>query len=83
MQLSFDLAAPFKGAHVQPPSFFLTGMADGLNEIQRPTLESLKLTAPGIRGMLEREGVGHWAQQEAPELTNAALVDFLRDLHMS
>lgn len=80
IQPGFDLAAPFAGAVVRQPSFFLIGRADGLNELGRRTTDELRRSLPGLRGHLELEAVGHWPQHEAPAATNAALLGFLRQL---
>ncbi len=75
----FDLAAPFKGAVIRQPSFFLVGAVDGLNLMRRTTEEALRVGLPGLRGFLEVPGVGHWPNREAPEVFNAALLGFLRE----
>jgi len=75
----FDLAAPFKGALIQQPSFFLVGEVDGLNLMRKTTEADLRAVLPGLRGFLEVPGVGHWPNREAPEVFNAALIGFLRE----
>lgn len=82
IQLGFDLSAPFKGRRVEQPSFFLFGEADGLNQVTRPsTTEELRASLPGLVGQLRLPGVGHWPQREAAAATNAALLDFLRQVN--
>lgn len=80
IQTGFDLAAPFAGAVIRQPSFFLIGQADGLNELRRNSTDELRRSLPGLRGHVELDAVGHWPQHEAPAATNAALLDFLRRL---
>jgi len=36
--------------------------------------------AEDLRGVILIPDIGHWVQQEAPETTNAAMLDFLRGL---
>ena len=36
--------------------------------------------ATDLRGVVLLPGIGHWVQQEAPEATNAALLEFLAGL---
>jgi pimeloyl-ACP methyl ester carboxylesterase len=67
----------FAGYIIEQPSFFLTGAADGLNAVRKPTEEELRKSLPGLLGFIEMEGVGHWPQLEAPEAFNQALVRFL------
>ncbi len=76
----FDLAAPFKGALIRQPSFFLVGEVDGLQLVRKATEEGLRDVLPGLRGYLEIPGVGHWPNREAPEVFNTALLRFLRAL---
>jgi len=73
----FDLAAPFKGALIRQPSFFLVGEVDGLQLVRKATEAGLRDVLPGLRGYLEIPGVGHWPNREAPEAFNAALLRFL------
>ncbi len=76
----FDLAAPYKGAAIRQPSFFLVGAVDGLNLLRRTTETELRVGLPGLRGFLELPGVGHWPHREAPNAFNAALLGFLGKL---
>ncbi len=76
----FDLAAPYKGAVIRQPSFFLVGAVDGLNLLRRTTETELRVGLPGLRGFLELPGVGHWPHREAPNAFNAALLGFLGKL---
>lgn len=78
--LSFELLAPFKGAKVRQPSYFVLGREDGLYSLFKKTLEELRENMPGLRGYLEVEGAGHWVAQEKPETLNASLVEFVRGL---
>lgn len=78
--LSFELLAPFKGARVRQPSYFVLGKEDGLYSFFDKPLEELRKNMPGLRGYLEVEEAGHWVTQEKPEVLNAALVEFLHGL---
>lgn len=80
VQLGFDLSAPFKGALVRQPSFFVRGQFDALNVLGGGTVEELRQVLPGLRGYLEIEGVGHWPQREAPQAVSDALTGFLKEL---
>lgn len=75
----FDLAAPYRGAVIGQPSFFLVGEVDGLNRMRRTSEAELRAGLPGLRGFLELPGVGHWPNREAPDAFNAALLGFLRE----
>lgn len=80
IQLGFDLCAPFKGALVRQPAFFLRGEADGLNALGGGTTEELQRVLPDLRGNLDVKGVGHWPQREAPHAVSNALLGFLSEL---
>jgi pimeloyl-ACP methyl ester carboxylesterase len=74
----FALSAPWKGAKVTQPAFFIAGKADGLRELYPLTGEKLRAGIPALVGSLELDGVGHWIQHEASEMVSAELVEFLR-----
>lgn len=80
LPLFMALGAPFKGLLIKQPSFFLVGEADALNELTKPTEQSLRAVLPGLRGFLALPDVGHWPNREAPQAFNAALLGFLRNL---
>lgn len=80
LQLGFDLAAPFKGARITCPAFFLRGKEDPTNAIRELTADTLRQGVPDLRDFVELDGVGHWPQREAPEQVNAALLSFLAEL---
>jgi pimeloyl-ACP methyl ester carboxylesterase len=73
-------AAAFAGAKIRQPSMFLGGTRDGSNLVKAPTEEALRKHLTDLRSLVMLEGVGHWPQFEAPEATNAALLNFLNSL---
>lgn len=75
-----DLGRAFKGLTVVQPSFFLTGDADGVSKMRPVDEAALRQDVPGLRGVRSLPDVGHWPHREAPEATNALLLDFLSDL---
>jgi pimeloyl-ACP methyl ester carboxylesterase len=75
---NWQLMAPFQGRLVEQPSLFITGTLDPVFGWTKAAVEALPQRAPGLRGSVLLEGIGHWVQQEAPEPVNDALVDFLR-----
>ena len=44
------------------------------------TLDRAREKMTDFRGSHIVPGVGHWVQQEAPDLTNRLLIEFLRQL---
>jgi pimeloyl-ACP methyl ester carboxylesterase len=74
----FYLSAPWKGARVNQPSFFIWGKADGMQELYPITVLQMRTGLPGLVGSLDLDNVGHWVQHEATDAVNEHLVKFLR-----
>jgi pimeloyl-ACP methyl ester carboxylesterase len=74
----FGLSAAFKGARLVQPSCLIWGKADGLRELYTLTTDQLRAGLPGLRNLIELEGVGHWVQHEAADVVSEELVAFLR-----
>jgi pimeloyl-ACP methyl ester carboxylesterase len=73
----FTLSAPWKGAKVAQPAFFMTGKSDGLKELYPITMDQIRAGVPGLMGGIELENVGHWIQHEAADQVSDQLVQFL------
>jgi pimeloyl-ACP methyl ester carboxylesterase len=74
----FYLSAPYKGAKISQPSFYMSGKSDGLNELYPLSEEQLRAGLPGLVGHAELDNVGHWIQHEASADVSGQLVRFLR-----
>ena len=59
------------------PVGFLTGSLDPVNTMMPGAAETMAAVLPDFRGTTVVEGAGHWVQQEKPDETNAALLEFL------
>ena len=81
-QRNWDTTPQLAGAQVQQPVLFIAGSLDvvirGASAEQLTAL--MKPAAPSLRGVKLIPDVGHWVQQESPSESNAAIVEFLRDL---
>jgi pimeloyl-ACP methyl ester carboxylesterase len=82
---NWELLAPFADRRVTVPAFFIGGLRDAVvtgPEFagEGPAVKMLSSFCDDLRGKALIEGAGHWNQQEAPEQTNAALLDFLAGL---
>jgi pimeloyl-ACP methyl ester carboxylesterase len=73
-------SAAFAGAKIRQPSMFLAGTLDGLNLVNQPNPESMRINLTDLQSFTMLEGIGHWPQLEAPDATNKALLDFLQSL---
>lgn len=74
----FALSAPWKGAKIMQPSYFMGGKSDGLKELYPPTADMMRASLPGLLGTLELDNVGHWVQHEASAQVSEQLISFLR-----
>ncbi|MGF6639626.1 alpha/beta hydrolase [Paraburkholderia sp. MM6662-R1] len=79
----FALSAPWKGAKIVQPSFFIWGKADGLKELYPLSLDDLRAGLPGLVGGLELDNVGHWVQHEAAADVSDQLLKFVRTLDLA
>ena len=79
----FALSAPWKGAKIVQPSFFIWGNADGLKELYPLSLDDLRAGLPGLAGGLELDNVGHWVQHEAAAVVTDQLVKFVRTVDLA
>jgi pimeloyl-ACP methyl ester carboxylesterase len=59
------------------PVGFLTGSLDPVNAMLPGAADAMARIFPDFRGTTLVEGAGHWVQQERPDVTNAALLQFL------
>jgi pimeloyl-ACP methyl ester carboxylesterase len=82
---NWELTAPWQGAKVTIPSYFVGGLQDlvvtgpgGTGE--GPLVKALPGFVSDLRGKALIPGAGHWNQQEKPAETNAALLGFLKQL---
>jgi pimeloyl-ACP methyl ester carboxylesterase len=60
------------------PTFFLGGDDDPVIVGGMPMVDAAHAALPDHRASVLIPGVGHWVQQEAPELTTATLLGFLQ-----
>ena len=74
-----DLAA-FDGVPLTVPSLFIGGSDDPVVRSGREAIAAFGHTMPGLRGTHVLDGVGHWVQQEAPDVVTGLLLDWLRAL---
>jgi pimeloyl-ACP methyl ester carboxylesterase len=81
---NWELSAPWQGMKVPVPALFIGGLSDPVvtmgEEGEGPAVAVLASQCDDLRGKVLIEGAGHWNQQEKPEETNAALLEFLKGL---
>ena len=79
----FALSAPWRGAKITQPAFFIWGKADGLKLLYPLTIDQMQAGIPNLVGGMELDNVGHWVQHEATEVVNAQLVKFLKNVNVA
>lgn len=75
---NWALMASFDGVKITPPALFMTGTEDAVRQFTGSAEAKLAQSVPNLKGVVEVEGAGHWVQQEAPDVVNAALLDFIK-----
>jgi pimeloyl-ACP methyl ester carboxylesterase len=81
---NWELLAPFSDLKVGVPAAFVGGLRDGVvtggGEGEGPGVRMLPTFCTDLRAKVLIPGAGHWNQQEAPEATSKALLEFLGGL---
>ena len=75
---NWELTEPFAQRRVQQPAMFLTGERDRVRSFM--PAEAMEGWVTDLRANIVVPEAGHWVQQQAPEIVNAALLDFLAGL---
>jgi epoxide hydrolase A/B len=75
-----ELLAPFAGAQVRQPALFIGAEFDSIFGQTEEVVLATRAAVPELRDPIWVAGSGHWIQQEAPEIVNAALLEFLGSL---
>jgi pimeloyl-ACP methyl ester carboxylesterase len=76
---NWELTADLAGEQIPVPTLYIAGAQDMV--IGSATAEALTMRMspliPDLKDAILLPGIGHWVQQEAPEPTNQAILDFL------
>jgi len=79
---NWETTPQLTGAKISQPTLFIAGEKDTV--IRGATAEQLTTSMSAVctdfRGVKLFSGAGHWVQQERPEETNAAVIEFLKGL---
>ena len=77
---NWELTAYLNHAKVLQPALMVTAELD---VVLRPEMAvGMEAWVPNLRRTVLIEGSGHWTQQEKPAAVNAALLEFLQELHV-
>jgi pimeloyl-ACP methyl ester carboxylesterase len=77
MDANWERSKDIPSSALAMPIGFLTGSLDPVNAMLPGAAEAMQEAFPDFRGVTTVDGAGHWVQQERPEETNAALLQFL------
>ena len=76
---TWTLSAPFQGKRIEQPALFITGDKD-LTRGNANYETQMRAIVPNLREVVTFPGIGHWTQQENPQGTNDAMLEFLGSL---
>lgn len=79
---NWEITENLEGVKVAVPTLFIAGERDVViaGASQEQLTGSMSRVADDLRGVVLFPEIGHWVQQEAPEQTNAAMLEFLNGL---
>jgi pimeloyl-ACP methyl ester carboxylesterase len=81
---NWELTESLKNAHIGIPTLFIAGERDvvigGASEARLQG--AMSRVVNDLRGVILVPEVGHWVQQEAPDVVNQAMSDFLTDANI-
>jgi len=78
---NWEIGARYADENIHQPCLFLAGADDVVLQMIDPAaLDIMAQRCDDLRGAELIPGAGHWVQQERPDETNRALVEFLREL---
>lgn len=68
------------GRKLTQPAAFIGGAVDPSNELSMPTYDALEQNLSNLRFKVMLDGIGHEAQEEAPDAVSALLLKFLKGM---
>ncbi len=78
---NWELMKPYADINLSIPTLFIAGEKDNVirNATREQLLKSMGKQVTGLKDVVVIPEMGHWIQQEAPELVNDVMLDFLKD----
>ena len=79
---NWEITENLKGVKVEIPTLFIAGEKDIViaGATAEALIKSMNRVVEDLRDVVLIPEIGHWVQQEAPEQTNVAVLEFLRGL---
>ena len=81
-QRNWELTESIGRNTIKIPTLFIAGSEDSViaHANEERLSGAMSKVAENFHGVSLFPGIGHWVQQEAPEIVNTALLEFLDDL---
>ena len=79
---NWEITEHLQDVKVKAPTLFVAGERDSViaGATQDALARSMSRAVEDLKGVILISEIGHWVQQEAPEETNQAILDFLNSL---
>ncbi len=79
---NWEITEHLDGVKVQVPTLFIAGSLDVViaGATQEALTDYMSRVVDDLRGVVLIPEIGHWVQQESPQETNAAMLEFLESL---
>ncbi len=74
---NWSLTPFLTGARIMQPALFIEGELDPVRLVHSSAHEIMKFYVPNLKDTIFIQGVGHWIQQEQPDVVNDAIINFL------
>lgn len=77
---NWELMKPYANKEISIPTLFIAGEKDNVirNATREQLLKSMSKQVTGLEEVIVIPEMGHWIQQEAPEVVNDAMIKFLK-----
>ena len=82
---NWEITEHLQDVKVKVPTLFVAGERDSViaGATQDALARSMSRAVEDLKGVILIPEIGHWVQQEAPEETNQAILDFLNSLQLT
>lgn len=77
MDRNWALTPFLDGTKILQPTLFIAGEKDPVLEFHGREFETLQTNVPNLKQKILLPGIGHWTQQEAPDLVSRLLIESL------
>ncbi len=80
--INWQLNRRYLGQKIHTPTLFIAGQQDPVMVMSGPeSLDFMREMVPGLLGIVQITGAGHWVQQEKADLVSQYIIDFARSIY--